>query len=576
MMKFAQKSVKGLFDGSEKSYKIPVYQRAYSWDDKERKVFLEDLREQKIGGNTYCYGNIILETVKQDELYEIIDGQQRLTTLTIFIRAILNVLRERAIEDNSINEKININKKEKIYFKNDGVIKLRPVEYDKACYDTIIVDNKNEFCSETPSQERMEDAKKYFINKLREVSTKEIIDIFTILEESQVICIELEGKKDSALMFELQNNRGKELTNLEKLKSFLMYQLYVVSDEKETDINIEYIANKFDPIYRVINDLKQNKVDDYRELSEDSIFIYHCHAYLSKGFNYRNLDDFVLEYKSYCGDKVEWIKRFTDELYTTYLNVKYLQSYKNRYLYKLLNLGIPSFVYPFLIKGLKFFKNDDEKMNELFRIMEILTFRYKLINSRADLRSKLKGVLREFSGDINKLNLDINKLLNNNWYWSDERIVNYLKDNMYHNKVIRYILHEYEDNLQSKGYELNILNIDNEQIEHISPQTENNEWIEAGYDVDEGNKYKEGFRENMLNSLGNLMLISGSHNASIGNKPFKEKLDSYNNNPLLKQQAEIKEFANIDEKGEVIWNSDSISKRHKKILEFSKKRWSFI
>lgn len=577
MMKFTQKSIKGLFDSSEKSYEIPVYQRAYSWDDRERKVFLEDLIEQRAGGNTYCYGNILLETIKQDELYEVIDGQQRLTTLTIFIRAVINVLRDRAENDNSIEEKVNLDKKERIYFKNDGVIKLRPVDYDRACYDTLIIENKNEFCIETPSQKRIKTAKDYFIKELSSLNTSEIIKIFTVLEEAQVNCIELEGKKDSALMFELQNNRGKELTNLEKLKSFLMYQLYVVSSEKETDTNIEYVSNKFDPIYRIINDLRQNMEEEaFKDISEDSIFIYHCNAYTSKGFTYRNLDDFTNEYKSYKGNKVDWIKNFADELYTTYSNVKFLQSYKNYYLNRLLELGMPRFVYPFIIKGMKFFKEDDEKMNQLFRTMEVLSFRYKLINSRSDLIGKLNSALREFEGDTIKLNSDMHDLLNNHWYWSDERVESYLDDDMYHNSMINYILHEYERSLQPKGYELDVVRIENEQIEHISPKTEDEEWIQAGYEVDENNKYSNEFKEGWLNSLGNLMLISGSHNASIGNKPFKEKLDTYNRNPLLKQQAEIKDFAYIDEETkEIYWYSGAISDRHDKLLEFATTRWSF-
>ncbi|QHI73994.1 DUF262 domain-containing protein [Aminipila terrae] len=150
-----------------------------------------------------------------------IDGQQRLTTVTIFVRALLNVLHSRLDKEPEIVRQVNFKKKEKIYFKDDGVIKLRPVDYDRGCYDTLIVENKDEYSISTPSQKRMRDAKEYFTKELSLIQTKELIKIFSILEEAQVNCIELEGKKDSALMFELQNNRGKELSDLEKLKSFL-------------------------------------------------------------------------------------------------------------------------------------------------------------------------------------------------------------------------------------------------------------------------------------------------------------------------------------------------------------------
>jgi uncharacterized protein with ParB-like and HNH nuclease domain len=575
MMQFSQKSIKGLFDSSEKTMIIPVYQRAYSWDEKERTVFFEDLKEQQVGGNVYCYGNLLLETIQKDAEYEIIDGQQRLTTVTIFVRALLNVLHSRLKNEPEIAKQINFKKKEKIYFKDDGVIKLRPVDYDRGCYDTIIVENKDECSLSTPSQKRVKEAKDYFIKELSEIPTKEIVKIFSILEEAQVNCIELEGKKDSALMFELQNNRGKELSNLEKLKSFFMYQLYVVSNIKETDSNIEYVANKFDPIYRLINDLKENnESEDLRELTEDRIFSYHCNAYTAKGFGYRSIDDITDEYKKLKSDKVKWIKDFTDELHTTFSNIKFLQGMNSKYLTKLNQIGMPYFIYPFLIKGLKYFKDDTVKLEQLFKTMEILGFRYKLINSRSDIVSKLYPVLKNFKGDVFALNKDIKKTLNDNWYWSDSRIEEYLNNNMYENKMINYVLWEYEHSIQPKGYDTNKIKIPKEQIEHISPQTPNGGWIAAGYEVDQNNMYSEQFIDDWLNSLGNLMLISGSHNASIGNKPFANKLQTYKSNPILKQQAEIISFLD-EKKKKPHWDSHAISIRHEKILAFSLNRWSF-
>jgi hypothetical protein len=117
--------------------------------------------------------------------------------------------------------------------------------------------------------------------------------------------------------------------------------------------------------------------------------------------------------------------------------------------------------------------------------------------------------------------------------------------------------------------------IKNKQIEHISPQNPTNGTpIETGYEVDDNNQYSEEFIEERLNCIGNLMLISGSHNASIGNKPFTDKLQTYNKNPLLNQQAEIKDFA-VQEDSKDVWKSESIDKRHKKIVDFAIENWSF-
>lgn len=68
------------------------------------------------------------------------------------------------------------------------------------------------------------------------------------------------------------------------------------------------------------------------------------------------------------------------------------------------------------------------------------------------------------------------------------------------------------------------------------------------------------------------MLISGSHNASIGNKPFGEKLSTYNGNPLLNQQAEIAGFS-INEAEKPVWKSKSIENRQEKIVKFAIDTW---
>ena len=90
-MEFKTTTVKGLFD-SGLQFSIPVYQRAYSWQKDNWTVFLEDIKQQVARENPYYFGSLLLETVKKEEKYDVIDGQQRLTTIVIFMRALYNVL----------------------------------------------------------------------------------------------------------------------------------------------------------------------------------------------------------------------------------------------------------------------------------------------------------------------------------------------------------------------------------------------------------------------------------------------------------------------------------------------------
>lgn len=562
-MQFTQSTILGFFDSSQRSYDIPVYQRAYSWDKKNWITFLEDLFEQLEGDNNYFYGNILLETIKKNKNYEIIDGQQRITTLTIFMRSLLNVLEKRKSEE-LLND-FDFNEKIKIYLKNNGNIKLRPVEYDKACYDSLIIDNNKVFETSTPSQKKIFESKHFFENELQKLSTSKILELLEKVEDTELTIIELDSKKDSALMFELENNRGKDLTNMEKLKSYFMYQMYVYSKEKETETNIENISNIFKLIYLIINDLKH--------LKEDAILIYHNNAYV-KGFVYRTLDDVKSSFKN-SNDKIKWIKDYIAELHTTFSNMKNFEHSQNTYAIHLSTLEIPAFIYPFVIKGYKYFGADNNKLNKLFRILEILTFRAKLINSRANIQERLNKILLEFNGNVEELEIEIQNKLNETWYWGDANTKNYLDGGLYGNKVLHYLLWRYENYIQGKGYNIKNFTIENEQIEHISPKKPTNgEPIETGYAVDSNNEYSEEFISDYLNCIGNLMLISGSHNVAIGNRPFKDKIETYNKNPLLNQQAEIKDFS-IKENNEYVWKAESIDKRHEVIINFAMKEWSF-
>lgn len=559
-MEFKPSTIGGLFD-SKISFTIPVYQRAYSWDKTNWSIFLEDIIEQTSRENGYSYGNILLEVIEEDASYEIIDGQQRLTTLIIFMRALINVLVEKGHNPEDIADLKND------YIIRKGIIKLHPVDNDRACFEAVIVQDK-EYKANSPSQESIIKAKEFFIKELQKLDIETILKIKDVISKTKINRLELKGKRESALMFELQNNRGKDLTNLERLKSYFMYQMYVNSTPEETDYNVESVSDNFKDIYKTIYDIQG--------LDEDSILIYHCNAYLDVAFAYKNLDHIKREFK-FADDKIEWIRNFTLELASSFSSLKLLQSNESRYIKRMKSMGRGSsmswFVYPFILKGYKYFGEDCKKMECLFHIMEILSFRYHLIGSRAELDSRLSDAIRQFTGDLGKLKEDIKSKLNFAWYWSDNRVREYLEGWMYENPMLRYILWQYEDSIQNKGYSIGSVSIENEQIEHISPRVPpEGEGLASGYDVDENNEYRQEFKDKKLNCIGNLMLISGSHNASIGNKPFEEKLESYKSNPLLKQQAEIPDFL---EEGSSEWKTNQIDDRKKKILDFAIAQWDF-
>jgi len=552
-----------LFSLANKTLQIPVYQRAYSWEKANWKTLYEDLEEQLKGHNNYFFGNILLETVTKHKLYDIIDGQQRITTLTILIRSLIDVFEERVAKGEVID--IDIPEKIKTYFIYGSTYKFRPVEYDKACYDTVIVRGVKKFEATSPSQVRILECKDFFYKQFLPLSSQTLLTLLEKVEDSEITTIELGGKKDSALMFELQNNRGKDLTNMEKLKSYLMYQMYVHSKPNEIESNIEYISNIFKNIYILIYDIK--------DLDEDSILLYHCYAYI-KAFNYRTLEDVKDVFKK-AVDKIKWINEFCLELHTTFSSIKKLEINKSIYLNKLKQLEISTFIYPFIIIGYKYFGDNPLKIDKLFQILEVVLFRNKLVGSKASINSRLNSALILFDGNLKDLLTNITLNFRDEYYWNDEKIEDVLNGYMYQNAVLHYLLWEYENSIQVKGYSIGNVTITDEEIEHISPKKERElQRIELGYDVGKDKQYDDEFKKEYLNCLGNLLLISKSHNCSIGNIPFNKKLTSFSNTPFLKQQAEIRDFVEII-KNKPCWFRKSITDRHNKIVAFAMKRWSF-
>nr|WP_306808451.1 HNH endonuclease family protein [Campylobacter upsaliensis] len=224
--------------------------------------------------------------------------------------------------------------------------------------------------------------------------------------------------------------------------------------------------------------------------------------------------------------------------------------------------------YPFVIKAYQLFRNDEEKLERVFKALEVIAFRDKLVSTRAKIRDKLNGALKNFDS-VEKLESGIKNICDKEWYWTDEKVKEALSPEQYTlEKIAPYIFMRYENalrnkNTRTKGYIFTLQEIQKPQIEHIAPQTKNDEKVASGYC-----EYDEEFKKFYLNCIGNLMLIAQSHNISIGNNPFADKLQSYEKSPIA-QHREIKEFAN----GEV-WDKDSIDKRHKKLEEFVLKTWS--
>lgn len=396
-------NIKTFFEGS-KQYAIPVYQRAYSWEEKQWDEFLEDLKEATKSDNHYFFGNVLLEK-SNNEVSDIIDGQQRVTTIIIFARALCNELQNRAKTETL---KSNMSNKEFIqYIQEDYLInrnkpKLEAVEYDRDYFrDFIIKGDSAKHEPQTPSQERIKNAKEFFEKKLKDTknfSTDNLLAIFEAMEKAELIQITFKEKKDSVLMFELQNNRGKNLTNMEKLKSYLAYQIYTYCGE-EAENKLDDITKVFENIYRLLRDI---------ETDEDSILNYFNISKSNFGFTYRendNTKNYKMELKNIKmpKEKIAWIDEYVKELKNAFVDFKEFEKSQSIYGIYLRHLDVKP-IYPLVIKAYRLFRDDKETLEQVFKALEIIAFRHKLTKRGADLASRLNSVIKDFDSISNLVN----------------------------------------------------------------------------------------------------------------------------------------------------------------------------
>ena len=132
-MKAKEKKFLHFLEGSDKHFLIPVYQRNYDWKKEQCKQLYDDLIEISKNNRTHFLGSIvsIYHDDGEDREYLIIDGQQRLTTLSLLLLAIYKFLDKdsvlSSINKEQIRDEYLVNK----YSKDDKKIRLKPVKNDK-------------------------------------------------------------------------------------------------------------------------------------------------------------------------------------------------------------------------------------------------------------------------------------------------------------------------------------------------------------------------------------------------------------------------------------------------------------
>ena len=539
---------------------VPTYQRAYSWDTefdksktpKQVNVFLSDLESYNNSStkSPYYFGHFLFEE-KENSNFGIIDGQQRLTTIVIFLSALFTRLKQiRPWKENEEESFEDIILRKSTY-------RFETVDYDKQLFRDYVIhqSKKNKNGLETESAKRIVDAFDFFVSQLADKDESYLLKMLDSVQNSSCTNHPVKDESEAIQMFIFQNNRGKKPSNLEIIKAQFMFNVHLYGGN-EKDALIDEIKNRFEKIYKSISSI------EYR-IDEDDVLVYTLRVHFNSLWETYAIDRInkLLSEKN----PIPFIKDFTQSLAISF---EHLTSFfgkderENLEIHSLIILGGIGIALPFVIKAYKFGLPIAE-INKLCKSLESMVLRHRLIGTRADITSRLNGVYQSFTIENPNIQPIIDRIewmkKTDDWwwsYWNDKELERSIQGSVNHSTA-KYLLWKYENYLEGLGksgyVQTRFDKIVRPELEHISPQTEN---PEAGYD-----NYDEEFRNQFIDCLGNYLLLSKSHNCSVGNRPFEEKRNSYKH---LEQQREIQEMT----KKNVKWTRELIQKRKDKISKF--------
>jgi len=540
---------------------VPTYQRSYSWDTeadtnkapKQVNTFLSDLEDYNRSKTKpkYYFGHFLFEE-KEANKFGVIDGQQRLTTIVIFLSALFTRLKGiRALKEKETEAYEDIVKRNSTY-------RFETVDYDKQLFKDYVIDQikKDKNRLETESAKKIVNAFDFFSQNLAKKDEAYLLKMIDTIQNASCTTHPVKDESEAIQMFIFQNNRGKKPSNLEIIKAQFMFNVHLYGEEEKESL-IEEIKSRFEKIYKSISSIEYN-------IDEDDVLVYTLRVHFNSLWEsnaIEKINKLLSEENS-----ISFIKSFTQSLavsfehLTTFFGKDERESFE---IHSLISLGGIAVAIPFVIKAYKFGLPKAELLT-LCSSLESLVIRHRLIGTRADITSRLNDVYQNFT----EKNFDINPIIDrvewmknvdsDSWwwaYWNNQALEKALQGRIDHSTA-KFLLWKYENYLESQGKSgyspTRFDSIEKPELEHIAPQTEN---PKKGY-----NTYDEEFVNQYINCLGNYLLLSKSHNCSIGNKLFAEKRESY------KKLAQQREIQKMTKDKPPIWTREHIQKRKEIII----------
>lgn len=517
-----------LFDflGSSKTiFEIPVFQRNYEWDKDQCEQLFKDLTVAAQTNTDHFIGAIVYVTEtgnKMSHIYRIIDGQQRLTSLTLLLKALSDADEQ---DRDEIEEEYLTNK----YLDDNNHLKLKPVEHDYEAFDSVM-NNMTDF--DKPS--KVIDNYKFF-RKLIEDSDIGSDELYEAMNHFNMVYIELSGdsnEENPQVIFESLNSTGVSLSPSDLVRNFLLMKL---DSQQQEELYKKYWV----------------KIERMFATPTFAEFIRHylvvkTHISVKKNSVYSGYKDYFVSNQLSSNDALADLFKFAN-YYDQILNHN-SNDYEFNRIMEHINVMDSKVVYPYLMLLMDLVNSkqiDQKEANELAHILESYLFRIKVCKLATNRLNKVVVGLCDLSKEDGNLKLRLLRLLKSSFPDDRKLLDSLIEVDLYHQrnhmaKLSLIILEEHRTR--------ETINFDDAQVEHIMPQRLNAEWR---LQVANADKVKEQYG----GILGNLTLTK--YNQEMSNKPYSEKKEFYKDSNV----SLTREVAETYDK----WGKDAIIDRTEKL-----------
>ena len=564
------KNIYELFAG--KVFKVPDYQRNYSWTEKNWEDLWSDVKEGLMTHTEHYWGTIILKATGKTlyckekdipfNLFEVVDGQQRITTIYLFLLALANAGRP-ALKEN--------------FIKCGDIYRLELGGLNNQFLKDV-VDEKNPMPS-IKTNRLLKECLEYFENQLRTFGE---LDELSKYLQNLTFSLEfvVQDQTLAVKSFETLNDRGKPLTFLDKTKSYLMFiSLRYLNGKlnKQIDSTFGNVFTNYDMIKEVGEQDNIDYIKSNRFTEDESLrFFYHYFAQyaiqtynLPVGYDYDATanDIFEIFLKTSCKhlrtntkNLEKFIEEFLidiDRFMLSFKNVieKTKTNCESKKLFSFLALNTR--VYPLLIslelKGLL-----NRSLLKLIETLDLRVYKIRGTDPRADLYKEVISQIK-ITNDVNNIENGLKKFINT--FMPDPLFQHYLNQSLYDNPATKFILWEYEKHIDPSFDDYDSALYMDCQKEHIFPQNPRPPFPSYNFADEE-----EYFAN--IDRLGNLCLLEKKLNKQCQNKLPDQKKKYYQCSNVSRTK---KLGFDIDNNGFTKNDIDNITKD---IISFCLKRWA--